>query len=106
MFESPEPVKQLNRGVLAGIGWALLLNLAGAIVLLLFSNFIHGESQLGYVIVVIAGFGVIQWLWLFPFARYKKRKGQEELSKGVIITGAVILLLNGTCWGFMWLGSR
>src|SRR5438309_77370 len=96
---------QRNPGVLAGVGWALLFNLIGTIVLLLFSNVLPGEVGLTYFIFVIAGIGLIQWLWLLPFARYKKRKGQEELSKGVMITGAVILLLNGTCWGMMWIGS-
>jgi hypothetical protein len=47
------------------------------------------------------GIGLVQWLWLVPFARSRRSAGRPEFAKGVMSGGWIVLLLNAGCWGII-----
>ncbi len=50
-------------------------------------------------IVVIAGFGVLQFAWLGPMIGRYKRDGATESVNGVYIAAGITFLLSAACWG-------
>lgn len=51
------------------------------------------------LIVVPLFIGVTQWVYLLPaYFAYRKR-GMSQLSKGILVIGAITFLLNAACFG-------
>jgi len=65
-----------------------------------------GES-IGYS-AVAAPFvcGATQLLYMIPAILIYRRKGRTDVAKGITIVAAITLLLNASCFGLLWLGSR
>ena len=65
-----------------------------------------GES-LGYS-AIAAPFvaGATQILYMLPAILIYRSKGRPDIAKGILIVAAITLLLNASCFGLMWLGSR
>lgn len=55
----------------------------------------------GVGIIIVAGFGLIQFAWILPmFFRYKKRQ-QIETAKGLLVAAGISVLLSAGCWGML-----
>jgi hypothetical protein len=55
-------------------------------------------AGMGYPLV---GFGITQFLWLFPLWRHYRKEGETESAKGVILLAGISFLLNAACWTAM-----
>ncbi len=54
-------------------------------------------------VVLIAGFGVLQLVYVVPLVLNARKKGRPNFAKGMIIGASIALLLNAACWGsFYW----
>lgn len=53
---------------------------------------------------LIAVFGVLQIVWVWPLAAYYRRRARPEAAQGVWIGAALTLLLSGACWGTVFYG--
>jgi hypothetical protein len=49
-------------------------------------------------IPLVAGFGLLQFLWLLPVRANFVKAGKTESAKGVWITIGITLLLSASCW--------
>ncbi len=90
--------------VSSGIVLALLLQLcqviiAPAVIILFMKSLEYDAFMLAFQA------GLTQWLYLAPALIWCRRTGRTRTAKGLWITGAVIVLLNGTCTGLVYLGS-
>ena len=53
---------------------------------------------LGVGAVLLAGFGLLQFIWIgIMFAKYKAR-GRIETAKGFLLAAGITLLLSAACW--------
>ena len=88
---TPEPTPTDHGSILSGFlvaaGWnaaALALSVA------LMAAFVG--------IVLVMGYGLIQFAWLLPmWGRYRKA-GKTESAKGVLIVAGISVLLSAACW--------
>ena len=55
-------------------------------------------AGMGYLLV---GFGITQFLWLFPLWRHYRKEGATESAKGVSLLAGISFLLNAACWTTM-----
>jgi hypothetical protein len=78
------------RGI-AMAGFTNLCALVGGVLLI--------RAMIG--ILVIAGFGALQFLWILPTYFYFDVKQQTETAKGILIAGGITALLSAGCWGCM-----
>src|SRR6185369_8215441 len=53
---------------------------------------------IGIGIVLVAGFGLIQFAWLLPLAFKYRKEGKSESAKGVYIAAGISVLLSAACW--------
>jgi hypothetical protein len=102
---APQPPRQ-GRAVLLGVGLALLLHL-------LQLPLAYGLAHLGLSIETALGvftnlsplfIGVTQLVYLVPAILIARAKGKRGLAKGLLIGGALTLLLNGLCYGYFFFG--
>jgi hypothetical protein len=49
-------------------------------------------------LVVFGGIGLVQLVYVIPFCRRFKSKGQTNIVKGLIIAASITALLNVGCW--------
>ena len=52
-------------------------------------------------IPVIAGFGLVQYVWIMPLYEKYKGRGETETAKGILIASGITVLLSAACWGSM-----
>jgi hypothetical protein len=55
--------------------------------------------MIGIGMVLLMGFGLLQFLWLRPFYLSYKRKGEGDTCKGILLGSGLTLLLSAACWG-------
>jgi len=55
-----------------------------------------------YLVIFVAAIwiGVTQWIYLLPLQFWLRKTSRPLQAKGVLIAGALTLLLNGACWGW------
>ena len=56
---------------------------------------------IGIGILLTAGFGPIQWIWMAMLVNRFRREGQTETAKGVLIAAGISTLLSAACWGVL-----
>ncbi len=54
--------------------------------------------MLGIGIVLLVGFGLLQFVWLLPFYFNYRRKGETDTCKGILLGSGLTLLLSAACW--------
>lgn len=54
--------------------------------------------MVGIGIVLLMGFGLLQFLWLLPFYLNYRRKGEGDTCKGILLGGGLTVLLSAACW--------
>ena len=59
---------------------------------------LHPEYGLGWIILHIAAFGVLQLVWILPVAGIGALIGKRRLSYGLLVGAGVLLLANGLAW--------
>ena len=56
-------------------------------------------NSLTAIVYTVAGFPLIQSLWVLPLFLVQYRKGAKRFSKGVLICATLPILMWGACWG-------
>ncbi len=51
--------------------------------------------------VLVYGIGLVQWAYIVPLYRARKRNGEPDTAKGMIIAASITTLLSAACWGFV-----
>jgi hypothetical protein len=107
MPQTPNTKKQY-RDLLGGMLLVPALNIAAFVlllvaVLILVPQHINTRSALanGTAVVFLFIVGFIQLLYLLPFVMSFSKKGRMEVVKGMLISGAITLLISGnSCYLF------
>lgn len=76
----------LLNGLQLGIGWLLLRG---------------PDPLLAFAIPLIAGFGVVQVVYVVPLILALQRKGRPDFAKGIAIGASIAFLLNATRFGLV-----
>jgi hypothetical protein len=84
-----------------GVGISMGLTIAALVVIGLLS-IAGARAQFGGVFVLIFGIGIVQAAWIIPLWVHYDKVGESETAKGILITAALIFLLNAGCWGLVW----
>jgi hypothetical protein len=71
-----------------GMAW-LLLEVAGS----------YADFLFNVALVIIAGFGLLQLLYVVPLVLTLRKHERSDFAKGMIIAGSISLLLSAACWG-------
>lgn len=96
------PERSSGVEIAKGIASCLLLNglhLGIAWLLLRITDFFFIFS-----ILLIAGFGVLQLIYVIPLMVVFRRKGRRDFAKGIIIGASLAFLLNATCFALVTTG--
>jgi hypothetical protein len=89
-----EPEKgSLWRGLLFGV----LVNIAMGVLSVV-------AIAAGIGIYLVAGFGVIQAVWMFMFYSMYRRRGATETAKGILVAAGLTFLLWSLCMGALYSG--
>jgi hypothetical protein len=103
MFElestRPKPHGSVGRGVFLGLVLHLFQILVVPIILVLFEVFYPHDQEPGAAGLIFCSYvwSVTQFLYLGPAAWLAFRKGDSDTGKGILLVGAVGVLINGTC---------
>jgi hypothetical protein len=102
MFElestRPKPNGSVGRGVFLGLVLHLFQILLVPAVAILFGLFYpHDQPGLAGLLFSFYAWSVTQFLYLGPATWLAFRKGDSETGKGILLVGAVGVLINGTC---------
>jgi len=87
--------------VLAGVLFALALNVVGVIAAMVPFSMLDDYGS----ILALALPGALQVIWLTPLYLLFKRRGRKETAKGVLILAGIVFLLNAGCWGMIGIGQ-
>ncbi len=60
---------------------------------------------IGVGVILVAGFGLLQILWLLPFYIKFFRKGESHTCNGILLAAGITVLLSATCWSNLNLGN-
>jgi hypothetical protein len=103
-FEERQALRSLLKGMLmVPVLGILFMMLVGGIIAFLAATGLLLPS-LGIVPVVsVFGVGIVQLLYLVPLGLYFQSKGKYEWVKGLAIGGLLVALLNGACFGGVFL---
>ncbi len=80
----------LLNGLHLGIGWLLSRG---------------PDSFLMFAVVLVAGFGVLQMIYVIPLILVLRRKDRQDFAKGIAIGASIAFLLNATCFGLVMTGK-
>jgi hypothetical protein len=54
--------------------------------------------SVGIGIILLGGFGLLQFAWLLPLRSRFQKSGKTESAKGILITAGITVLLSAACW--------
>ncbi|HEX4811086.1 MAG TPA: hypothetical protein VH325_19255 [Bryobacteraceae bacterium] len=77
----------------------VLLALGGVIAICILGGLDGALTQSAFVLPVVLGIGLTQWIALLPLALWIRKRGEAKTVQGILITGGIVFLLNATCWG-------
>jgi hypothetical protein len=103
-FEERQALRSLLKGMLmVPVLGILFMILGGGLMFLL--QFTGLFMQFGGILPVISvfGIGIVQLIYLVPLGFYFQRQGRHEWVKGLAIGGLLVALLNGACFGGVFL---
>lgn len=97
------PVKPWN-SILVGVGWTLLPALGlGVLAGAQYAGLLPGaDSFIGMATLVGgAAIGLTQLAWVVPGLVWVAVTGRNKTLAGLLVSSAVVLLLNGACFGYV-----
>jgi FtsH-binding integral membrane protein len=103
-FEERQALRSLLKGMLMVpvLGILFMILVGGVIALLQFT--ISYMPFAGILpVVAVFGIGIVQLIYLVPLGLYFQRQGRHEWVKGLAIGGLLVALLNGACFGGVFL---
>jgi hypothetical protein len=103
-FEERQALRGLLKGMLMVpvLGILFMILVGGIIAFLAAARLL--PSSLGIVpVVAVFGVGIVQLIYLVPLGLYFQSKGKYEWVKGLAIGGLLTALLNGACFGGVFL---
>jgi hypothetical protein len=103
-FEERQALRSLLKGMLMVplLGILFMILVGGLMVLLQFTGSFLPFAGIVPVVSVF-GIGIVQLLYLLPLGLYFQSKGKYEWVKGLAIGGLLTALLNGACFGGIFL---
>jgi hypothetical protein len=103
-FEERQALRGLLKGMLmVPVLGILFMMMVGGIIAFLAATGLLLPS-LGIVpVVAVFGVGIVQLIYLVPLGLYFQSKGKYEWVKGLAIGGLLVALLNGACFGGLFL---
>jgi hypothetical protein len=105
-FEERQALRSLLKGMLMVpvLGILFMMLIGGMTALLQITNsFIPAAGIIP--LVSIFGIGIVQLIYLVPLGLYFQNKGKHEWVKGLAIGGLLVALLNGACFGGLFLSK-
>jgi hypothetical protein len=103
-FEERQALRSLLKGMLMVpvLGIIFMMLVGGAMALLQFtSSFLPFAGIVPFVAVF--GIGIVQLIYLVPLGLYFQSQGKQQWVKGLAIGGLLVALLNGACFGGVFL---
>ena len=94
-----KPVAGEGRGVALGFLLSLVLHPVAMIAIAIIGASINRQEGALLVLPFLALIGAFQWLYLAPVAWWLRRRGSTGAAKGVLISGALLTLAAGLCYG-------
>ncbi len=101
---APRAVAAANKGH-AGIGVAIGILTQPLTLLIAFLTSNGGHSQDYTPFIVLAVFGLVQWLYIVPIGIVLHATGKSRTALGLWITAGIIFLINAGCWGLLAIGN-
>jgi hypothetical protein len=103
-FEERQALRSLLKGMLmVPVLGILFMQLAGAGMVLLQVTGLFLPMAGIVPFVSVFGIGIVQLIYLVPLGLYFQSKGKSEWVKGLAIGGLLVALLNGACFGGVFL---
>ncbi|MFK8182819.1 MAG: hypothetical protein AB8B99_05545 [Phormidesmis sp.] len=99
--------QQTSAQLLAGIallGGAHILFVVAIGLLVLLSFFLGLVGGVGFVFLLF-NIGVFQFLYAVPLCVWLRKKNKSNMRNGVIIGSVLTLLLNGSCYLYLFTGG-
>ena len=78
-----------------------LLGMFSHLVLLIGLPFNRNEGIYLAFFLAAIWIGATQWIYLLPLQFWLRKTNRPLQAKGVLMAGALTLLLNSTCWGWV-----
>jgi hypothetical protein len=93
--------RQALRGLLKGM---LMVPVLGILFMMMVGGISLFSQMAGIVpVVTVFGIGIVQLIYLVPLGLYFQNQGKYEWVKGLAIGGLLVALLNGACFGGLFL---
>lgn len=86
-------------GFVSGIGCIVMVVPLALAIGVIADQFDPEGAYLG--LMVVALFGLSQWVFALPLGFYLRYRGKLEMAMGLWITAGVATLLNGACFGLL-----
>jgi hypothetical protein len=104
-FEERQALRSLLKGMLMVpvLGILFMMLIGGSMALLQVTNSFLLSSVGIIPFVSVFGIGIVQLIYLVPLGMYFQSKGKYEWVKGLAIGGLLVALLNGACFGGVFL---
>ena len=96
---SGEPVSEADATKKVFVGF--LLGMGSHLVWPLLGLPLYRNNRM-YLVVFVAAIwiGATQWVYLLPLQLWLRGTNRPFQAKGVLIAGAITVLLNSACWGW------
>jgi hypothetical protein len=103
-FEERQALRSLLKGMLmVPVLGILFMLLVGGIMVVLQSTGLFPSSLAIIPFVSVFGIGIVQLIYLVPLGIYFQNQGKHQWVKGLAIGGLLVALLNGACFGGVFL---
>jgi hypothetical protein len=103
-FEERQTLRSLLKGMLmVPVLGILFMMLALGIMALLQATGLFSQMAGIVPFISVFGIGIVQLIYLVPLGLYFQNKGKHEWVKGLAIGGLLVALLNGACFGGVFL---
>jgi hypothetical protein len=94
-----KPAPGEGRGVALGFLLSLVLHPVAMIAIAIIGSSINRQEGALLVLPFLALIGACQWIYLAPAAWWLRRRGSTGAAKGILISGALLTLASGLCYG-------
>jgi hypothetical protein len=103
-FEERQALRSLLKGMLmVPVLGILFMMLALGIMALLQVTGLFPQMAGIVPVITVFGIGIVQLIYLVPLGLYFQSQGKQQWVKGLAIGGLLVALLNGACFGGVFL---